>query len=73
MIARTPYLWWIAADTEHYRCPFCEDSVAVPLSIQESPYETDGHPWWRIPQNRSQAFYGRLWQNWDYTTGRVVL
>ena len=72
-ISRAQYVWWVAPDTESYTCPFCKDAVQVALSIVPVPREDPDHPWWRIPQNRSQSFYQRLWKNWPYSAGRTIL
>ncbi len=71
--SRAPYIWWVAPDTESYPCPFCDDTVQVALSLVPVPREDPDHPWWRIPQDRTQSFYQRLWKNWEASSGRTIL
>lgn len=71
--SRSPYIWWVSPDTESYPCPYCHEDVAVALCITPVPYEDPDHPWWKIPQGRTQSFYQRLWRNWEVSSGRTVL
>lgn len=72
-VSKAPYIWWVLPHVDSYVCPFCRGTVEVPPSLTIRPADEPDHPWRRIPQNRSQPFYQRLWANWEVTAGRVVL
>ncbi len=71
--SRAPYIWWTAADTESYTCPYCKGTVTVAGATISVPNDVPNHPWWKIPQGRTQSFYQRLWKNWPCSAGRTVL
>ncbi len=71
--ARAPYIWWVAPDTEAYRCAFCQGQVDVAISQVTPPFDDADHPWWRVPQDRKRFYYLRFWENWEVTKGRVHL
>lgn len=72
-VSKAPYIWWVPPDSDSYDCPFCEHLVEVPLSLLIVPFEDSEHPWWKIPQRRTQSFYQRLWGNWEASAGRIIL
>ena len=78
--AKAPYVWWVHPEDRKFTCPFCgRDSdihgrnVFAPSLLVDSPSESENHPWRKVPQNQSYAYYLRFWENWDFTKGRVVL
>ena len=71
--ARAPYIWWVPPEVESYLCPFCSKRVAVAEAAIAPPADDAAHPWWKVPQDRSRAYYQRFWENWDVTKGRVHL
>lgn len=73
VVSKAPYIWWVLPDVQSYHCPYCRDEVIVPRSIVVKPSDAQDHPWHKIPQGRSRAFYQRLWENWEVTASRVVL
>jgi hypothetical protein len=72
-VSKARYIWWVAPETDSYQCPFCHDTVAVAVSLVPVPAEDQDHPWWKVPQNRPQSFYHRLWKNWECSAGRTIL
>lgn len=71
--SRAPYIWWTAPSINSYPCPYCRGTVVVAASLVSVPNDDPDHPWWKIPQGRSQSFYQRLWKNWPCSAGRTVL
>ncbi len=72
-ISRAAYVWWVAPTIDFYECPFCNARVDVPLSIVPAPIEDIDHPWWKVPQQKPQQVYQRLWNNWTFSAGRTIL
>lgn len=78
--AKAPYVWWVHPNEESYKCPYCGKKVTVisrnffaKSALITGPSEDPEHPWWRVPQNRTYAYYLRFWENWPITKGRVFL
>lgn len=71
--ARAPYVWWIGPEVESYLCPYCGKRVTVAEARVSRPSDDTSHPWWKVPQNRSKAYYSRFWENWEVSFGRVFL
>jgi hypothetical protein len=71
--ARAPYLWWVPAGTDSYRCTFCGEQVAVADARVVRPVDDPDHPWWRVPQGRNRFYYQRFWENWPVTQGRTFV
>jgi hypothetical protein len=72
-VSQVPYIWWVSPDLDAFDCPFCTEPILVDSATVPSPIDTPKHPWWKIPQGRSQPFYQRLWRNWAWSTGRTIL
>ena len=78
--ARAQYVWWVPADEQTFTCPYCRRRAPVEsrnafvraVGVQK-PSDDPAHPWHRVPQQCSYAYYLRFWENWRCTKGRVVL
>ena len=72
-VSRAPYLWWVSPDATSYACPYCGDPVDVSAATVAAPATDIDHPWWRVPQYRTQTFYKGLWSHWECSAGRTLL
>ncbi len=71
--ARAPYIWWMAPDEDHFKCPFCSEMAHLEDCGITAPIDDRDHPWWRVPQSRTRFYYTRFWENWPFTKGRTFL
>ncbi len=78
--AKAPYVWWVQPGQQQFTCPFCGRrsevrgrNVFKPGVLVVSPAEAEDHPWHKVPQHRSYAYYQRFWENWEFTKGRIIL
>ena len=59
--AGASYIWWVRPDESSYECPYCRQQVTVAAALVSIPAEDTQHPWWTVPQHRSQAYYLAFW------------
>ncbi len=71
--ARAPYIWWVPPNRTAYTCSHCAKRVAVADHVVAAPAADSRHPWWKVPQHRTRAYYRRFWENWPVSKGRIYL
>jgi predicted RNA-binding Zn-ribbon protein involved in translation (DUF1610 family) len=72
-VAGAPYIWWVLPGQRAFTCPYCMAEVRVESAEVNNPYFNRSHPWWKVPQNKSQARYMKFWAQWPMSRGRPYL
>ena len=60
--AGASYIWWVPPDEPSYKCPHCGHQVSVSQALVAIPVDDPQHPWWSVPQHRTQAYYLAFWR-----------